>query len=157
MNNFLSSIFSKEKCPELSECVPFKPEIDKGYVVDVYDGDTFTLASKYPGLKNSPYFKFQVRILGIDCPEIKTKRKNEKELGTLIRGRLERKIMKRKVTLTKGNKKDPYGRLLAHVYLDSESIGNWLLAQGFAKPYDGKSKRKPWTDQEIEKGLNLFK
>ena len=38
--------------PQLKDCIEFRPQITNGYVVDVYDGDTITIATKYPNLKN---------------------------------------------------------------------------------------------------------
>ena len=56
----------------------FVPPVNSGRVIKVYDGDTITIASKVPGLKNSPIYKFSVRLNGIDTPEIKGKNEDEK-------------------------------------------------------------------------------
>ena len=47
------------------DCIPFVPPLTEGIVVKVYDGDTITIASKMPW-KDSPYYRFSVRINGIN-------------------------------------------------------------------------------------------
>ena len=49
----------------------FIAPVTSGRVIKVYDGDTITIASKVIGLKNSPIYKFPIRLNGIDTPEIK--------------------------------------------------------------------------------------
>ena len=49
----------------------FIAPINSGRVIKVYDGDTITVASKIPGLKKSPIYKFSIRLNGIDCPEMR--------------------------------------------------------------------------------------
>ena len=51
----------------------FVPPISGGRVIKVYDGDTITIANYMP-YANSPLYRFSVRINGIDCPEIKTRK-----------------------------------------------------------------------------------
>ena len=51
----------------------FIPPLKTGKVIKVYDGDTITIASRVPGLYNSPIYKFSVRLNGIDSPEMKGK------------------------------------------------------------------------------------
>ena len=53
------------------ECKPFVPPITRGRVIKVYDGDTITIASKLP-FKGSHLYRFGVRLLGMDAPEMKT-------------------------------------------------------------------------------------
>jgi endonuclease YncB( thermonuclease family) len=58
------------------ETLPFVPPITYGKVIKVYDGDTITIASKLP-YDNSPIYRFSIRLLGIDSPEIKSKTPTE--------------------------------------------------------------------------------
>ena len=60
------------------DTIPFIPPLTMGKVIKVYDGDTITIASKMP-FENSPYYRFSVRLKGIDCPEIRTKNMEEKQ------------------------------------------------------------------------------
>ena len=52
-----------------SDTIPFVAPIKGGHVIKVYDGDTITIASILP-YKESPIFRFSVRLAGIDSPEI---------------------------------------------------------------------------------------
>ena len=56
---------------------PFIPNIKYAKVIKVYDGDTITIAAKIHPL-DSNYYRFSVRLAHIDCPELKTKNKDEK-------------------------------------------------------------------------------
>ena len=66
-----------------NETTIFVPPITISYVVKVYDGDTFTIATQFPRDKN--IYRFSVRIRGIDCPELKTKNTNEKYVALLAK------------------------------------------------------------------------
>ena len=67
-----------------NDTIEFTYPITSGHVIKVYDGDTITIASKMP-YENSSLFRFNVRLNGIDTPEIKSKDKNEKALAILAR------------------------------------------------------------------------
>jgi len=137
--NYLDSI-------EYKDTIAFVPQITSGKVIKVYDGDTITIASKMP-YENSPIFRFSVRLLGIDTPEIKTKSKAEKELAILARDALSSKIMG-KIIILKNVSLEKYGRLLADVYLDDLNLNQWLIENKYAVAYDGGTKERPdeWTD-----------
>jgi micrococcal nuclease len=117
---------------------PFIPPIREGKVIKVYDGDTITIGAFLLG---KPY-RFQVRLLGIDTPEIKGGSVHEKELAKTTRDALNEKIMNKVVTLRNidEKKKEMYGRILADVYLGEECINEWLIQKGYAKKYDGGHK-----------------
>ena len=125
--------------------IEFTYPITSGYVIKVYDGDTITIASKMP-YENSPLFRFQVRLNGIDTPEIKSKNENEKQLAKNARDSLGKLIMHKIITL-QNVKNEKYGRILADVYLDDLHINQWMIDQHFAVAYDGKTKQSPisWT------------
>ena len=56
---------------EYSSCTPFVVNITTGRVVKVYDGDTITVATNVINDNVSDtFYRFSVRIRGIDCPEI---------------------------------------------------------------------------------------
>jgi micrococcal nuclease len=128
------------------DTVEFTYPITEGHVIKVYDGDTITLASKMP-YENSPLFRFNVRLQGIDTPEIKSKNENEKNLAKKARDALSQLIMNKVVTL-QNVKNEKYGRILADVYLGELHLNNWMIDQSFAVAYDGKTKQHPlsWRD-----------
>ena len=125
--------------------VSFVPPVTSGKVIKVYDGDTITVASKMP-FPGSPIYKFPVRLLGIDCPEIKGSTENEKHLAKLARDALSGRINGKMVTL-KNVSTEKYGRLLADVYIDGENMNQWMLDHNYAVKYDGGTKFRPdnWT------------
>ena len=126
--------------------IEFTYPITSGYVIKVYDGDTITIASKMP-YENSPLFRFNVRLNGIDTPEIKSKNENEKILAKKARDSLSQLIMHKNITL-QNVKNEKYGRILADAYLDDLHLNKWMIDQQFAVAYDGKTKKTPisWSE-----------
>ena len=120
----------------------FIPPLKTGKVIKVYDGDTITIASKVPGLYNSPIYKFSVRLNGIDTPEMRTKDEDEKEIATLARDALSEKIMGKEIRL-ENIKTEKYGRVLCDIYLDKSHLNKWLIDEKYALPYDGGTKVIP--------------
>jgi micrococcal nuclease len=114
---------------------PFVPQITEGRVVKVYDGDTITIVAKLP-YKDSEYYRFSVRLLGIDTAEMKGP---EKDRATRARDALSARILNNTVQL-RDVTTEKYGRLLANVYLGGECMNKWMLEQGHAIPYDGGNK-----------------
>lgn len=115
---------------------PFVPQITEGRVVKVYDGDTITIVAKLP-YKDSDYYRFSVRLLGIDTAEMKGP---EKDRATRARDALSARILNHTVQL-RDVTTEKYGRLLANVYLGDECMNKWMLEQGHAIPYDGGNKQ----------------
>lgn len=120
---------------------PFIVPITSGKVIKVYDGDTITIASKLP-YKESPVYRFQVRLNGIDTPEIKGHSEDEKALAIKARNALHEKIFGCIVEL-KNIGTEKYGRILADVYVDDININKWMLDSKFAVQYNG-GKKKEW-------------
>ena len=147
-NNIISSFTNDFSNVDWNNTTPFVPPIKSGYVIKVYDGDTITIAAKMPYM-NSPIYRFSVRLLGIDCPEIKGKSITEKELAINARDALANKIMRKNVTLQNVSL-EKYGRLLADVYCDGVNMNQWMLDNKFALPYDGGKKTRPseWDGNE---------
>jgi micrococcal nuclease len=108
--------------------------------VDVYDGDTITVAFKRSN--EELIYKHKIRLLGIDTPEVRTKNLEEKKKGIEIRDILREKILN-KIIFIKCGKFDKYGRLLAYVYDEDKKINfnKWLIDQGFAYEYNGGTKK----------------
>lgn len=126
---------------EYKDCVPFVPPVNNGKVIKVYDGDTITIASKLP-IRNSPVYRFSVRLNGIDTPEMKTKDENEKEIAQKAKEHLSGLIMDKMVTL-KEVKTEKYGRLLAEVYYKDIHVNSNMVVNRYAVKYDGGTKNCP--------------
>ena len=121
--------------------VPFVPPVTDGKVIKVYDGDTITVATKLP-MRNSHVYRFPVRLIGIDSPEIKGKSESEITLAKKSRDALNDLIFGKSVKLTNVST-EKYGRLLADVYIDGIHVNQWMLDNKYAIPYDGGTKSRP--------------
>ena len=133
---------------------PFVPEITSGKIVRVYDGDTVTIATRISvdGKEIPKIFRFNVRLLGIDTPELRTKNAMEKALAIKARDALNAYIMNKTVTLQSVSY-DKYGRILADVITsDRVNISDWMISNGYAVKYDGGTKHRPteWGGDSIE-------
>lgn len=95
-------------------------------VAHVYDGDTFRTDK---GEK--------IRLLGINTPEIAHNDKPGEEMGQAARRLLKSLILGKRVQLEfDQERKDSYGRTLAHVYLrDGSWINGRMIAEGMAHLY----------------------
>ena len=132
-----------------SDTLPFIPPINFGKVIKVYDGDTITIAAKLPNTLG-PIYRFSVRLIGIDSPEIKGKTFKEKELAVISRDILSQLIMG-KIVYLRNVSMEKYGRILADVYLGDLHINDWMLKNGYAIPYDGGTKHRPseWDNDSV--------
>jgi len=117
----------------------FYPDIKKGRVIKVYDGDSITVAARIPILKNDTIYKFSIRLNRIDTPELRTSNIVEKEYAIKIRDILSEKIMNKMVNI-EVLKTDKYGRYLAEVSYKKTNINSWLLSNNYAVLYDGGTK-----------------
>ncbi len=96
----------------------------------VIDGDTIELAGE------------RIRILDIDTPEtFRSQCDAEQQLGELAAARLAALLQGREIRLERQGE-DRYGRTLAHVYVDERSVGEILIAEGYAVRYDRR--RHDW-------------
>lgn len=139
------TIYTPPLEPQYKDAIPFVPPIHEGYVVKVYDGDTITIASKLP-YKESPLYRFQVRLNGIDCPEIRGENEFEKKVAQMAKLEISNLILNKHVTL-KNVGTEKYGRILADVYIEDIHLNGLLLERRLAVKYDGGTKVLPksWT------------
>lgn len=127
---------------EKNKIKKYIPDIREGLVISVYDGDTVTVACNLHLDKYTAY-KFNVRLAGIDTPEIRTRNKEEKEVGLIAKKYLEKLILNKKIILN-NVKYDKYGRILANINLPGkEDISLLLLKKKLAVRYFGKTKNIP--------------
>jgi micrococcal nuclease len=134
-------------------------------VTKIVDGDTIDVDIDL-GFDIS--FSSRVRLAGIDTPESRTADKMEKALGLEAKAYLKNAIDSAKTVVIKTEKMDSsekYGRILANVYVDEQypekqpvkkiHLNQWMLDNGFAVPYDGKTKQSPTRfirSSTLEKG-----
>ncbi len=133
----------------------YVPLVTEGKVIKVYDCDTITIASQVPYAATLPeskiMYRFHVRLLGVDTPEMKTKNEEEKTLAHLAQKTLADLILNKKVTL-KNTSLDKYGRILANVYTENGvELSQWTIEKRFAVAYDGGTKKSPKSWSEYHK------
>ena len=117
------------------------PQVTKGRVVNVYDGDTLTLAARLPN--DNTIYKFSVRLRGLDCPEVRTNDKSEKLIAMKARNYVSSKVLGEMVTLFNVDL-DKYGRLLAGVlYNEQKDLAEELISERLAVRYEGGTKISP--------------
>jgi endonuclease YncB( thermonuclease family) len=115
-------------------------------VIKVYDGDTITIAAQmYNGavIPKKENYRFNVRLNGIDTPEIKTSNLAEHTLAIASRDALSTLVMGKVVRL-ENNSYDKYGRLLSDVFITLNNVEinvcKWMLEHNYAIVYNGGHK-----------------
>lgn len=134
---------------EYKDCATFYHNFTYCKCVKVYDGDTITVSTMIINNQIMPTpYKFSVRLMGIDAPEIKGGGMNEKLCAIRTRDELRNRILGKIIRLEIVQTPEKWGRILAKVYLDDEDICQWLIDSKLAVPYFGKTKVKAdeWLD-----------
>ncbi len=117
-------------------------------VTAVYDGDTIKV-------RFSSGAEGRVRLIGVDSPELEDERERVRFFAFMAKRYAFLRLYREEVALTFGpKKKDVYGRLLAFVWTDAETLFNeTLVREGFAFaylnfPFD-ESLRRRFKEAEI--------
>ena len=111
--------------------LPFSPRrllsMEQGRVIDVMDGIIFTVL-KADGTMQ------EVRMLGVDAPEIINTRTGQHCYSLEARAALEDRILGATVFLQKENgyNRDSYRRKVRFVQFGGRDIGAWMIRNGFA-------------------------
>jgi micrococcal nuclease len=107
----------------------------------VLDGDSFRAqALVWPGHTVT----VNIRIRGIDAPEMKSRCRGEQEAAGRARDALMHLIGDAPVSISNISGAKYYGRVLADVTsADGRSLAGELIALSLVRPYDG-GKRKSW-------------
>ena len=115
-------------------------------VLRVMDGDTMDIAMINDD--TNKIFKYRIRLYGIDTPEkkpLKTNPEREKEIEAAKKSSeaMIKKLEENQYIVTVLlHKPDKYGRLLGTLYgKNGEDINQWMVSQGFATSYFGKTKK----------------
>lgn len=114
-----------------------------------YDGDTVTF--NISGIH--PLFgqKINVRLYGVDTPEIRTKNLCEKKQARVAKKLVSNLLKNAKRIDLENVKRDKYFRILADITFDNQSLSDVLIKNKLAYSYFGKTKLKPnWCNLERE-------
>lgn len=116
----------------------------KAKVIKVYDGDSLTIAAHY----SDQIVKFNVRIYGVDCDEMKGGTEETRRNARLAKKFVEKHVLGKIIDIDVLNNKvvngkklrEKYGRLLAVIKINGDDLANMLLEAGLARKYDGGHK-----------------
>ena len=145
---YIMEIITKEQYNELKkidktvEIFSLNKKIFIGKVVDVYDGDTCKIVIN---LKNE-FVKFNVRMLGYDSPEIRTKNDIEKNFAKISKNILETLILNKIVKICCSDF-DKYGRLLGSIITiistgHEINVNEFMVDNHFGYSYFGDKKKE---------------
>jgi len=105
----------------------------------VIDGDTIDWGWR---LRLEPA---RYRLAGIDTPETRgAKCAEERSRGKAAAERLRRLVAGGSVSLSVQRARDKYGRGVASLTHDGRDVSETLVAEGLARPYDGRTRRAGW-------------
>jgi endonuclease YncB( thermonuclease family) len=109
-------------------------------IFSVHDGDTVSADCGGTRIK--------VRMVGIDAPELKQKhgRESRQALADLV--------FQKKVNL-KTQSRDKYGRTIAEVFMNGESVNAWMVKSGYAWVYEARPRRDWLPLQESAKAAAI--
>lgn len=140
-NRNVIKAFKQEQTIEemTTNAVHFVVPISEGWCISVYDGDTITIATNLNINGTTTLYKFNVRIRGIDCPEMRSKNNVEKQYAIKAKELVQNLCYGKCVKLANVSY-DKYGRILADVYCDDILIAQRLLNSKLAVEYNGKQK-----------------
>ena len=107
-------------------------------IMSVYDGDTFTInVDGWPEIIGR---KISIRVAGIDTPEIRDKRAEIKILALAAKDFANKRLRCADKVELLDMRRDKYFRILAIAEIDGDNLGNLLIAEKLAKPYEGGAK-----------------
>lgn len=114
--------------------------IENAQYVRNYDGDTVTFT--LPGLHPIIGEKINIRVNGIDTPEIRGKCEKEKYDAKQAREMVADILKDAEQITLKNMERGKYFRIAADVFVDGENLADILIEAGMAVKYDG-GKKKP--------------
>ena len=131
-----------------SRPIEARPLTDRILSYTVYDGDTLTRCEIDLGYGIT--LRDSVRIVGVDTPEVTG---THREAGLVVRAAAKAWLGGHRELWLIGHGRGKYGRILGDVRSPGvgQSLGEWLLEKGYAKPTGKGGKRYPWSAEELER------
>jgi len=108
--------------------------ITSGLVVKIYDGNTFTIASKLP-YEASPLFRFLVHIRGLLSPDVRSVIPSVRETAKISKTALSSMIYGKIVQLT-NIEVDHCGNLVANVSINGIDINGWMVSNDYSDDFN---------------------
>ncbi len=105
-----------------------------------YDADTVTF--DIPNVHPLIGSRINVRVSGVDTPEIRTKNACEKSKGRDAKKIVTNLLKHAKRIDLENVQRGKYFRVVADVKIDGQSLSYYLLKNGLAYAYDGGTKKK---------------
>ncbi len=112
--------------------------------VSNYDGDTIKF--DLPGLHPIIGKKINIRVNGIDTPEIRGKCEQEKYSAEQAREMVADILKDAEKIDLKNMERGKYFRIAADVFADGESLAEMLVESGMAVRYNGGKKTHNWCE-----------
>ena len=109
-----------------------------------YDGDTITF--NLPGLHPIIGEKINIRVNGIDTPEIRGKCEKEKYDAKQAKEMVTDILKDAEQIELKNMERGKYFRIAADVIVDGENLADMLIEAGMAIRYDGGKKTHKWCE-----------
>ena len=129
-----------ESC-DYKNCEQFIPSITRGKIVKCYDGDTVTIATIMDGKR----VRFNIRMLGYDCAEIRSKDPQEKKVAQWAKDYITNMIFGKIVNVVKNEGTDKYGRLLLELEYDGQNVNQIMLEKWGVSYFGGHKNDIDWN------------
>lgn len=129
-----------ESC-DYKNCEQFVPAFSRGKIVKCYDGDTVTIAT----IMNEKRVRFNIRMLGYDCAEIRTKDLQEKKVAQWSKEYITNMIYGKIVNVVKNEGTDKYGRLLLELEYDGKNVNKIMLEKWGVSYFGGHKNDIDWN------------
>lgn len=117
-------------------------------VAAVYDGDTFTAQiNEWPPVIGE---RIKIRIADINAPERRSRcdteaeKARERQLAADARIYLVERLRGAEVIELRQIERGSFYRIIAQVWVDGENVGEEMLAEGYALPYEEGKAGRAW-------------
>lgn len=120
-------------------------------ILKVHDTDTMTIGWK----DHDRFVKTNIRLSGLDAPELKSKKEKESKLCRLGRNWVASNYLN-KIAVVECLDMDKYGRILANVfdyYDNTICINKFIVDNKLARVYGGNLHKDDWTETELDDGI----
>ena len=137
-------IWSRNPNHVKSPCVHDEKNFRCVKYIKTYDADTITV--DIPNVHSLIGNKINIRVMGIDAPELDSKNYCEEQKAIKAKQSVEDLLKKAKRIDLEEVARDKYFRIVSNVKIDGESLSDYLLKEKLVRKYDGKIKKEQQID-----------